>query len=221
MPGRKQRYLLLLGVLVLSPVVAYFFFTNRPVSGRVSICGALTLDLPRWSWHRIGRGIDTRVGEIKLGGSDHTLRYDIGRLAGNSATYEVLGPFVWQKHEDPRGIAMDYSLTRWGRMNTLIVSFPMQGPANFLAEVRNSNDIETVLRVMRTVRPFHPGPVLLSQMLVRSIPLSAGLIGVYFGYFIKPKSFGSCSAALRRVGRWCGPLLIVYSIIMMLNSIIS
>ena len=134
--------------------VVYDYWAVPRISGRTEIRNALTIDLPTGSWHRVEQGIDTAVGKVKLGGTDYSMDYDIGGLAGNYATYEVHQPFVWQKQDVKNGVRMDYSLRDKDGRKTLFVSFPELGPANFWTDLRDSSDIEAILEIMRTVRPI-------------------------------------------------------------------
>jgi hypothetical protein len=88
-----------------------------------------------------------------LGKNGLTLDYDIGGLAGNYATGK-LNPFDWRKHDDNHGVPFDYALNRSGKKECLVVSFPQEGPANFVAELNEPEDVDRILTVLRTLKPI-------------------------------------------------------------------
>jgi hypothetical protein len=146
--------ILLMSVIVCSWLVMRMWRDVRSrVSGVVTI-DALTIELPPGSRLRFDQGFDTEVGEVTSGGTQHTLKFDIGFLAGNAATDEMYVRFKWQKHEKIDGMQMDYALASRNGKDLLIVSFPSLGPANFWTPVENDDDVEAILKVMRTVRPL-------------------------------------------------------------------
>jgi hypothetical protein len=140
---------------VIGAVIAWMVYNHlTAVSGRTDIQGRLTIDLPRGSHHRMEQGVDTSVGSISLGGTQNTLEYDIGHLAGNYAAYDDREEFfVWHKQDVNDEIVMDYALRNVDGRQTLLVSFPDLGPANFWSDVHDSSEIDAILGVMRTVRP--------------------------------------------------------------------
>ncbi len=112
-----------------------------------------TLRLPRGSHHQRERGDDSICGTIRLGASGPTLDYDIGPLAGNYATNK-LNPADWRKHDENNGIPFDYSFSRSGKKDCLEVSFPQEGPANFVAELNEPDDMDRILTILRTLKPI-------------------------------------------------------------------
>ncbi len=123
------------------------------VSGVVTLVDTFTMELPTGSTLHFSQGIDSLCGELRLGGLNRTLEFDIGNLAGNYSLNECNGPFKWQKHMKSEGTQIDYALKRnKHNKQILLVSFPSLGPANFWAPVANDDEMEAILRVMRTVR---------------------------------------------------------------------
>lgn len=151
----KKRVLAVVSVILLATII-YDLSTNPLVSGSVNIRNLLTISLPKGSRHRIQQGIDSFVGQIKLGWLGKTMKYDIGHLAGNYATSKHHGPFVFQKQEVNNGVTMDYSLLKERAQYTLFVSFPDLGPANFYTQISDPSHSDAILDVMRTVRPIEP-----------------------------------------------------------------
>ena len=160
MVGRTVTRLRILFVLLVAAAVGSWFVVRMrrhapiPVSGPVAFRHFI-VDLPKGSTLRFLQGIDTVVGELKLGGVERTLNFDIGYLAGNYALNQGSnGSFRWQRHEKNDGMPMDYALQRrnLNEKDVFVVSFSSLGPANFWAHVENDREIESILKVMRTVR---------------------------------------------------------------------
>ena len=112
-----------------------------------------TLRLPLGSHHRVVQGTDSFCGKITLGKSGLTLDYDIGGGAGNYATNK-LNPADWRKHDENNGVPFDYSFSKNGEKECLTVSFPKEGPANFVAELNEPEDMDRILAVLRTLKPI-------------------------------------------------------------------
>jgi hypothetical protein len=108
--------------------------------------GALKL-LPGYT-HQKEQGRDTRVGKIwKKDGP--TIRYDIGRLAGNYAASQKKEDCAWQKEQVIQEQAVQLALTK---DHTLFVSFP-QLKANFSATIKTDEDLAEVLLIVLTYPP--------------------------------------------------------------------
>jgi hypothetical protein len=88
-----------------------------------------------------------------LGASGPTLDYDIGGMAGNYAT-NTLNPADWRKHDENNGIPFDYSYSKNGEKEWLTVSFPQEGPANFVAELNEPENVDRILTILRTLKPI-------------------------------------------------------------------
>ena len=127
-------------------------------SGKVDGTELLTLEgftlrLPRGSHHQRKQGTDSIIGTITLGKGGLALDYDIGFMAGNYAMSESI-PADWRKHDENNGVPFDYSLTKSGKKESLKVTFPKQGPANFVAELNEPEDMDRVLTILRTLKPI-------------------------------------------------------------------
>ena len=118
-----------------------------------SSSAGLHCNFPPGSHHEAVQGDDTVCGTIRLGEHGPTLDYDIGGLAGNYATGEHMQPgirnFVWQKHDENNGEPFDYSLERNSQREFLAVTF--RGYINFYGDLHEPDDLDRVLKVMRTL----------------------------------------------------------------------
>ena len=98
--------------------------------------------------HEKEKGIDTRVGKVwKEGGL--TLRYDIGRLAGNAVKAQEKNNLLWYKEQVVDGRPVQLALTK---DRTLYVTFP-QTSANFNGKVKSDAEIVDMLLMVLTYAP--------------------------------------------------------------------
>ena len=96
------------------------------------------------------------IGTVQFGGTTPILDFDIGWGSGNYAEAAGNRGYKWQKHENNEGTRMDYSLASGDGKEVLYVSFPSLGPANFYGGIGDEEEVEAILKVMRTVRPTPP-----------------------------------------------------------------
>lgn len=100
--------------------------------------------------HTPRQGIDSRVGDLHSPSRGLTIHYDIGRLAGNYAQFEPKrGPVVWARSGRLLLSAYESVLSERDGVQTLTVTFPGEGPANYRAEVRDQDDIDAVFAALR------------------------------------------------------------------------
>ena len=108
--------------------------------------GDITL-LPGYR-HEAERGKDTRIGRIwKEGGL--TVRYDIGRGAGNAVKTHARDDLLWYKEQVVQGRQVLLGLTK---DRTLYVTFP-QTSANFSGKTMSDEDLVDMLVMVLTYAP--------------------------------------------------------------------
>jgi hypothetical protein len=103
--------------------------------------------LPGYKHEKL-QGIDTRVGKIwKEGGL--TIRYDIGRLAGNHVKAHSRENLLWYKEQvvDGRTVQLALTLDR-----ILHVTFP-ETTANFFGMAKGDEEVADILLMVLTYAP--------------------------------------------------------------------
>ena len=104
--------------------------------------------LPNYK-HKRERGIDTSVGSIwKDKGA--SIKYDIGRLAGNYAqSQKAQGQYYWYKEQVLNGSTVQLLFTK---DRTLYVTFPKH-TANFYGKLQSDEDLADILLMLATFSP--------------------------------------------------------------------
>lgn len=106
-------------------------------------------DLPD-HWRNVpGQGIDSNVGAFESGELDLKIHYDIGRLAGAYADADNHPNHQWLKEAKRDGAFYRYLLAA---DNTLFITFPDEGPANFYAQARDDDEITYVMELVTRYR---------------------------------------------------------------------
>lgn len=91
------------------------------------------------------QGIDSRVGRFTSDEKDLVIRYDIGKLAGEYASPKHHPNRKWLRSGRLAGSSFRYLLDE---DDTLYVTFPDEGPANFWAKVGGQDDIDYVVELL-------------------------------------------------------------------------
>lgn len=149
--GLRSLLLAVTCVAVLCGLVSSVsWLLDPPLSGATSIRGNFTLDLPPGSRHRRRRGIDSAVGELRLGGTPYVLYYDMGQWAPTCDK--------WRGQEEIGSVHMDYAIETASAETYLLVHFSSPeadlSPTSFSACVETPEDVEATLQVMRTLKPI-------------------------------------------------------------------
>lgn len=98
--------------------------------------------------HKKLQGIDTRVGEFsKEGGL--SIKYDIGRLAGNYAKSQAKEEPLWHKEQVIGGRPVHLTLAK---DKTLFVTLP-EANANFYGTAKSEEDIADILLMVLSYAP--------------------------------------------------------------------
>ena len=99
---------------------------------------------PHWQ-HIPGQGIDSRVGRFVSSETNLIIHYDIGELAGEYATSKAYPNRKWLRSGQLAESSFRYLLND---DDTLYVTFPDEGPANFWVQVDGPEDIDYVLEML-------------------------------------------------------------------------
>lgn len=100
-------------------------------------------------WRRVDMPGDTVNGYFSSSKRDYRIYFDIGDLAGDYADGDVYPHHKWIKHGQFRGSSFRYLLNE---DDTLYVTFPDEGPANFWCQVKHESQIEYVIELLARYR---------------------------------------------------------------------
>jgi len=101
-------------------------------------------------WRNVtGQGMDSRVGRFESTKLALIIHYDIGELAGEYADTDPYPGYQWIRSGRLYGSSFRYLLNE---DDTLYVTFPDEGPANFWAKVADDAEINYVLEFLARYR---------------------------------------------------------------------
>jgi len=140
----KSFHFFVFGLLILT-------LTSSASSQADAPPGAMKL-LPRYI-HKTERGIDTRVGSISKP-DGLTIKYDIGRLAGQYANPYSKNEYVWYKEQIVGGQKVVCVLTK---QKQIIATFT-DSSANFFATVETEEDVVDFLLMVLTFEAPESSP---------------------------------------------------------------
>jgi hypothetical protein len=103
---------------------------------------------PSWS-NTPQQGIDSRVGFFSSTKHQIQIHYDIGELAGEYASTKPYPNYKWIKSGTLHGSSFRYLLNE---DDTLYVTFPDEGPANFWGKVKDDAEIDYILELLARYR---------------------------------------------------------------------
>ena len=109
---------------------------------------------PNWEHVRL-RGIDTNVGRFELSDWGLAIHYDIGFGAGNyvesmrkDSHWKVQKSGSGNSHGHPYAYVVGGMEDQRPATNTLYVTFPDEGPANYYSEVSGDGDVTFILELL-------------------------------------------------------------------------